>query len=484
MSILLTKGMKCLLMLIAIMLGLAVFPCLPADEHQADPEVTEPPPTEVEELRAIIRILGEEIAPMEELISLHLVDTPLRVLISYLATKHDINLIGGEMVTGYITARLRDVPLGRVFQALLNANGFMLVDRDGLFYEVLSLTAEARRELEKEAIGTVIQAFRVEYADLDLVSASLIAKGIVIPAQITNSPDTSQLIVQATPGRLREVEKLIQGIDIRPPQILIRVRIVEVRKETAAALGIEWATADWLAGELGEITGDVWETALTAALGHVVPGVPPTLTLALARPDNGITLALEALSEKGMIEVLSAPRLVTTNNREAIIEVVNHIPIIHREIIIIEGEPDRIRDFVYRTEPVGLTLEILPRQVGVDEVLVRVAPALDELFGMTDTDPPHPIISERRAETEVILRAGEWLVMGGLVTASVDELRKKVPLLGDIPLLGALFRSTRHEERKSDLLILVNAEILDREAVARDVDQAREAQERLRIEAR
>ena len=207
-------------------------------------------------------------------------------------------------------------------------------------------------------------------------------------------------------------------------------------------------------------------------------GGEKTFAFNLTHPRFDIDALIETLVYRKVASVLTAPRLTTSNNTEATMIIADRVPVITRESTT---SPEGT---VTTTESVefvdsGLTLTITPRKVGVNQILLTIAPVITQISDYTETDPPQPIIDTRQTKTTVIIRDDQWLVIGGLITKNTTKMRKKIPLLGDIPLLGIAFSSRGDIDTKGDLLILVNAKILDDESIGVDTKSSLEKQDAL-----
>ena len=427
------------------------------------------------ELREIISLLSEKISPLEpvkKLVSIDFVNADLRSVIVLLSKKYEVNIYGGEKITGKITAHLRNVPLENLLQMLLESNGYGMVKRGDAYYEILT-KEEVLKEKESEILEKMeFRSFDIKYADLTAVSNLLSTMGIIdARCKIALSPETSQIIIRASEAQFMNVEKLLKRIDVQPPQILIRARLVEINKKALDNLGIEWA-ADFVAGDL-QIKN------VQGRLGVPDVGEESTFTFNLTHPRFNVDALIQALVYRKVATVLTAPRLTTSNNVEATMTIADRIPVITRDVTTSpEGTVTTTETVIF--QDVGLTLTILPRKVGTNQILLVIFPSITQLSEYTDTDPPQPIIDTRETKSTVIIRDDQWLVIGGLITTNTSQIRKKIPLLGDIPLLGIAFSSRGNTQEKGDLLILVNAKILDDESIGVDMMSSIEKQESLK----
>ena len=459
------------LFLAAVLLSLvSAFPEEGKTDTTASPSTVE---SENTRLREIISILSTKIGKPEKMkkrVSVEFIGADLRTVIAMLAKKHNINLYGAGKITGTITAHLKDVPLDNLLETLLNSNGYTMVKRGEYYYEVLT-TSEAEAEKKKEeALNMRFQPFDVRYVEPSTASSLLTTMGVLdANCKVAMCPETNQLIIQATEKQLRNVSSLLKEIDIQPPQILIRARVVEVIKDVSDKLGIEWM-ADFIAGDLDikNVKAELTQAADAAT----------TFSFGLTHPNYDFDMLLEALVQSDIANILTAPRLTTTNNVEAKMTIADQLPVVTRTTTVTDSGATVTDDSVSFVSA-GLEITMLPRKVGDNQIYLKIRPVLTQYSGDTDTDPPQPIINTRETTTEVIVKSNQWLVIGGLITTNTSKLRRKIPFLGDIPLLGIAFSSTRNIQRKRNLLVLVNAQILDEGMIRIDTKTAHEELESL-----
>ena len=422
------------------------------------------------ELREIISLLSREIAvPKQKLVSINLVDADLANVIAMLAEKYDINICGGRNITGSITACMKDIPLENLLRILLENNGYGLIKTGDGYYKVVTKEIAAAHKLKKLVQGLEFKSFHIKYANLNAIN-TLISSMEILDAnsKVVLYEETNQMIIRGTEKQLNSIETLLAEIDVQPPQILIRARIVEVNKNALDSLGVEW-TADFLAGdlEIKDVRGDTPAPSLNQS---------STFSFGLTHPKFNIDATIEALVYRKLARVLTAPRLTTSNNVEATMTIADQVPVITRDRVVSpEGTITETESVTFTS--VGFSLTILPKKVGTNQILLDITPTITQISSWTDTDPSQPIVDTRETKTQVIIRHDQWLVIGGLITTSTTQMRKKIPLLGDIPLLGIAFSSKGGSKEKGDLLILVNARILDDELIGTDTKDSLEKQE-------
>ncbi|MGB4048375.1 MAG: hypothetical protein WBL24_09465, partial [Kiritimatiellia bacterium] len=339
--------------------------------------------------------------------------------------------------------------------------------------------------------------------------------GVQFPtgASITYNSAISQLIVANTADNLETFEAILQRINVIPNQVEIEARFIEVDQTDLEELGLQWILNDNYefatkndgsgqrlqanANRYGFTQGNrffnlntrnmniepasaVAQTASQTALGGIM-----SISSVLTNPE--VTVVLQALSQHGGTDLLSAPRVTTRSGVNAQIQVVKEIiyptefsvtqPSVNSEGLVTMGpisEPG-----TFQTRETGVILNVTPT-VGPDGYTIDLvmAPEVAELvdwiqygsaieipseFGLQiwTYNMPQPVFTSRNVTTSIVIWDGQTVVMGGLIREELTTIKDKVPILGDIPLLGWLFRSEGSYSRKKNLLIFVTARLVD-----------------------
>ena len=392
----------------------------------------------------------------------------IQTVVGGLARQNQLNLIGADRLTGTVTAYLSNVTPSEALEAVLRSKGFRL-RQSGEIWEVVPAEearqeqeqAEAQRDSQTRAV--LLQEFPIKYADLDRAADALVPGVLPEASQIGKYPESGLLIVKATEAQMGEVERVLRLIDVPIPQILIRARIFEVSQKRADDLGVEWKRISL-------------KQPTNIRLDLSQPISRPSFMWGYVRGD--VELSLEALVEKKAADILSEPQVTATNNQPAVIKVADRIPVITRTLQVVDQQTITTDEVTF--EEAGLSLEVTPRVVGENHIFLKLYPSVRELVGFTDTTPPQPIINSREATTEVMIKDGSWLVIGGLMRKTMNANKRKVPMLGSLPLLGLPFRSRSGNSEKSNLLILVSATILDDASVTQQTNNSTEELAKLR----
>ncbi|MBN2508403.1 MAG: hypothetical protein JXQ71_17125 [Verrucomicrobia bacterium] len=266
---------------------------------------------------------------------------------------------------------------------------------------------------------------------------------------IVADPTSNTLLVSANPRYFKEVRELIEQLDLPQAQVLIQALLAEVTLDNTFELGVEW-TYTGSHGQHNYLTGTDFGIAdAVAAFG----GYSAAVT------GNDYSFLLRALKNDGRLEILSRPQILTADNRPASIHIGQRVPLITNSRVTDQG--DSINSFTY--ENVGVNLTVTPR-ISPDGLVSMEVSTTNSAISSSSVDiSPEasiPIINERKASTFLSVQSGQTVIIGGLIASSDDKRVKKMPLLGDIPVLGALFRSTKNTKDRKELLILLTPQVL------------------------
>lgn len=275
------------------------------------------------------------------------------------------------------------------------------------------------------------------------------------------------LVLRAEPSLLQELEGVIEQLDVRRAQVLIEAAIVEISDNLDDALGVQWAAYDKNSSIPGVIT-NFSNAGLTAAgvissiVTDSIDGVSPSdgITIGVGEEkDSGISWGalIQALEVDANVNVLSTPKVITMDNQESSLIVGENIPIITGQSTSSSGGTSDPFTTIER-EDVGVKLIVTPSISEGNLVRLEIE---QEISDVTPSTAGADIItSKRQIKTNVLADNEETIVLGGLIRDRANKSESKVPLLGDIPLLGALFRSTKEEVEKLNLVVFLKPTIL------------------------
>jgi general secretion pathway protein D len=285
---------------------------------------------------------------------------------------------------------------------------------------------------------------------------------------------TNAIVVNAPPKMMRSLMSIVDKLDIRRAQVLVEAIIVEVLADKTSEIGVTWAVSGYgsnspvaltnfpsagagvvqLAGAIG--SGDSGATDAGSLIGD-------GLTFGLGRlSDNGVSFAaiLTALQGDADTNIISTPSLVTTDNEEASLNVGQEVPFVTGSFSNTGSAGGAVNPFqTIQREQVGVKLVITPQiNEGGSSLLLKISQEISSIAASAEA--VDLITNERIIETTVIVEDGEILVLGGLLEDVLRESNQRVPFLGSIPVLGALFRTQKVDTVKTNLMMFIRATIL------------------------
>ncbi len=383
-------------------------------------------------------------------------ETQLSDAIKILIKETGLNVVAPETMPGYVNIALKDVTIKNALDAILLSYGYNY-KLEGNIVRIYK-EESAQKKLSMEMIP-------LKYASATEVKTSL--DKIFPPGSIQINAPTNSLLVREEPKVIEEMKKVIQMLDVKTRQILIETRIVNANESFSRDMGINWGGA--LQNRSGEnkvfgmsVGGTFGDTATPG--NNFVINLPAqsqpfgNIGIVLGSLNNNLRLdlALQLAEEKGKAKVVSAPRILTLDNKRATIR---------------SGATLRIRSvpvgsFVTTSSNVSITevstgveLGVTPQISGEDHVLLTVDVSQSEP-NYARTVENIPEIRDQRASTSILLKDGETVVIGGLYKVTEGETQRSIPFLSDIPLIGWLFKSKSKEKRNEELMIFLTPKIV------------------------
>jgi general secretion pathway protein D len=264
---------------------------------------------------------------------------------------------------------------------------------------------------------------------------------------VVADPDTNALLVTTASKYERQVRAIIDDLDRPVPQVLIKVLVAEVKHDNSADLGVDFSVLNKRPSGKGQTIGQTF-------------GAPGT-GLVVSILEENLTATLHALAEDDKLDVLSRPYLLASDNQLANILIGSSVPFVENVRITDSGQ--QINDIVYRD--IGLSLNVTPHINPDGVVIMDVIPEVSQLTSQQvpiSSTTFAPVIAKRSAESRVAVKDGQTIVIGGLMEDRRTLAIDKVPLLGDIPVIGALFSRTQATKTKTELLIFLTPHVAAR----------------------
>ena len=402
---------------------------------------------------------------MQTKISVTFAETPIDDVIRAIAEKANVDIIKSPKVTGTVTATLTDVPLGEALDNILAAHGYGYVaDKN-----VIRIAPVA--ELAQKAESLVSRIYRITYAEISDVEKTL-GKFISNRGSLSASSSTSNIIVIDTEDRIKAIDTFIAEIDRITPQILVEVRIYDITARDTLDLGIEWTGNRRTTLENGgENLGDnpTAGKATPFIFGGFGGAVDKTATSTAGFLRFGffnkhvdLDVQLRAEMEDINAKLLANPRILVLDNETAVFDIVREIPYIEQSTT-----GSTITDTI-KFKLVGTKLQVTPHVTRKGMLRLHIMPEFGVQVGSTSP----PTVDTRKVDTIALVKDGQTVVIGGLRKKDVTQQISKIPLLGDIPLVGALFRFEGEETINSEIVVFITPYIIDQPVLSAAEQQA------------
>lgn len=444
-------------------------------------------------------------------VNLDFKEADIRNVLKIISLKTGVNIVTSPEVIGNVTIRLASVPWQKALDVILKLHGFGYEKQGNIIMVVPleKLTEQKKQEAElAEVQPTNTEVFQLKYIDAQdakkALEPQLSSRGKITVLEMTGqagwefgAQDLSKrkrseeklgrsktLIVSDVPPALDKIREVVTQIDIKPQQILIETKIVEVNRDILKDIGFDWGTG----------TGGAESSTISAVStgksspdgksvgsmgGHIlgsevrpsgfgpkagvssVPGTEP-FNVGLELLYKKLTgtqfeTILHALEEDVHTNTLSSPRIMALNNQEATILIGTRYPILKTQVSGTDTTTTTITLDYY--QDIGIQLNVAPQTAADGYVNMVIHPAVTSYTDTLGTNA-YPIILTREAETRVLMKDGETVVIGGLLKDVKTKGNMGVPLLGKIPFLGALFRRETVDTEKIELMIFITARII------------------------
>ena len=428
-------------------------------------------------------------------IDLDLKDADIHNVLRLLADVGQVNIITADNVSGTVTIRMRNVPWDQALDVVLQSKNLGMVRQANMIRVAPLADLEKEREMqlarrlqEVKLAPIETRLIPISYAqadDLQERARSMLSER----GSIAVDERTNVLIVRDIAGNLNQIEELVRSLDTQTPQVLVEARIVEATSRYLRDVGIQWGGDATFSGATGNPTGLAFPNSV-GVVGGASDGNTPTAGLSpfansVANPnfavnlpaavgtgqggaigltfgsiDNNFNLALRlsAAEASGMLRILSSPRVLTLDHKQARISQGTLIPFSQ---VSAQGVQTTFQE-------AKLQLLVRPHVTADGSVSMHVKINRDEPDFNQTSARGDPTILKREAETDLLVMDGHTAVIGGIYTRNTGRNLDQVPFFGDIPLLGLLFQRRRASDTRSELVIFLTPRIVNRaEALGR-----------------
>lgn len=408
-------------------------------------------------------------------VSLDFRDADIQNVLRILAYKSGVNIVASPTVTGLVTIKLKDVPWKQALEVILRTYGYAYEERGSVIMVTTVEDLKKRREdsvILAEQEPLVTETFLLNYAKAADIIESL-NKMKTARGSINFDERTNAIIVTDISENIVLIAKVVKQLDATTPQVLIEAKIIETRLNNSENLGIDWTTKVTVGGAAAPTTWPFTSASGSKYLPDDFPGADSDTdftygTLNFAQ----LQAVLELLSTRTDTNILSNPKIVTLDNKPARIEVGVEHPI---PTFGVNPETAQLQATSIEYRNIGINFQVTPHVNNAGFVTLEIMPEVSETAGSVSFQGINvPLISTEKASTNVMVRDGETLVIAGLIKDTVVDVKKKTPLLGDIPLLGLAFQKTEKTVSKTDLLIFLTPHIITQELAEADAEQEKE----------
>jgi type IV pilus assembly protein PilQ len=415
---------------------------------------------------------------------MHFKDAPIHDLLRLIADVGNISIVVPDTIEAKVTLDLKRVPWDQALEVILSSHQ-LWYRREGNLFRIAprkELDAEDEEEARRREAQLKAETPRSQLIPLNYASAAELSRKLepmLSPhGKIAVDERTNQLIVTDVSGNRDQVARLAVSLDTQTPQISIEARIVEANSTFTRQIGIQWG-GNALAGAAGgNATGLVFPSTIALTGGNEdaqtnrngvaapsdfavnLPAATGTgeggalgLSLGSVAGNLNINLRLSALEDTGSVRIISSPKVTVLNNKQASIASGVSIPI---STVSATGTQTQ---FVQADLKLEVTPSVSQHDCAISMVIAvsKNAPDFSNTGARGD-----PTIQRREAHTSMLVTDGETAVLGGIYTRNTSLNYKKVPLLGDLPVLGWLFKNRREQDDRTELLVFITPKITNR----------------------
>ncbi|UCE98922.1 MAG: hypothetical protein JSV82_06970 [Planctomycetota bacterium] len=405
-------------------------------------------------------------------ISIDFRNTPIDDVIRIMAEQADVDIVKSPKVIGNVTATLTDVPLEEALNNILTSHGYGYVVDENM------IRIAPIEEIAQKAEMLISRIYRITYADVIEIESAL-KKFISARGSLSSNPGTSNIIVTDAESKIKAIDTFIEEIDRITPQILVEARIYDITSKDKLDLGVVWeagqrtgygdsGTTDVGTNPTDEISPFI--TGVFSGATAKTSGTTGILRFGWLNPNLDIDVLLKAQQNKIDAKLLANPRVLVLDNEKAQIKIISEIP--YQELTeSSQGGTIGTTSF----KEVGVELEVTPHLTRDEMIRLDLKPVFsvkvdDVTFTSAGLTYPQPVVDKRTADTILLVKNGQTVVLGGLRKKEVGQQTNKVPLLGDLPLVGILFRFEGEDTVNSELVVFITPWIIE-QPVMSEIEQ-------------
>jgi type IV pilus assembly protein PilQ len=405
---------------------------------------------------------------MQKVVCIDVNNVPIGTVLRQLADQVNVDFIMSPKVTGDVTVSLTDVSLDEALRCILDVHGAGIIVGENV------IRILPREEMPQIAERLVTQTFEITYADVDQVVKAL-EKFKSAQGSVSCIEGTSHIIVTDTESKVRDIANLIATIDRVTPQVLVEVRIYDITSKNNLDLGV-----DWYAGRrtnynasgfpinddiivqhggndtyLKSRTDPSLSASFSAGTNKTEDTTSAYLRLGLLNKYIDAEAMIRAEKENIDAKLLANPRILVIDNEEATFDIVTEYPYVERTITA--GSTTESVKF----KNVGVKLVVTPHVAGDNMLRLNISPEFGVVVSRVQVSTSNvPVVDTRKVNTTALIEDGQAVVLGGLRKKETSQQTNKVPILGDVPILGRLFRFDGEATAVNELVVFITPHII------------------------
>ena len=408
--------------------------------------------------------IEEETKPKElysgKKISMDFKDADIKNLFRLIAEVSNLNIVAGEDVRGKVTVRMVDVPWDQALDVILATNNLGMIK----VRNVISIApADKIRQQEEAAIASKVRQEQVEELFTEIISVNYATAKDILPqveaklskrGSVSADDRTNTVLITDTKDIVRKARGIIEQLDSPIPQVLIEARIVQTNPSFTSEIGIAWGGSYTNTAGAGDYTISGAAGGANYAINLPSSAIHGGIGYGFISDRYTLDLQLTAMEKDEKVKIISRPKIVTVDNKQAKIEQGVSLPYLK------QTEDGISTEFKNAT----LTLEVTPHITPDGSIIMKVLAKKDQKSAQTGFGG-EPGIDTRSAETEVLVKDGETTVIGGIYERTQTYSESGVPFLSKIPILGWLFKNKLQKDEITELLIFLTPTIIKQKPI-------------------
>lgn len=388
-------------------------------------------------------------------------EADIRNVLRILSYKSGVNIVPSPEVTGLVTIQLTDVPWEEALKVILETYGYGYDRRGNIMVVTTIENLKKRREdaqllADQEPLAT--KTYILNFAKASDIVGS-IEKMKTTRGSVNFDARTNAIIVRDTQTNLDLISQIIPTLDSTTPQVLIEAKIIETTLTNTDNLGIDWVAEATASGSKRPTSFPFTVDSANKFLRDFPMPTPASTLFSYGTLDfSSFQAVLEMLKSRSDTNILSNPRIVTLDNQKASITVGSQYPI---PTYTYNEEQAKLQVSGWEYKDIGIIFDVTPHVNNAGLVTLDIAPKITAILDFVTVENTQlPRLSNESASTRVMVKDGETLVIAGLIKSQDTTTNKKVPILGDVPILGLVFTKSEKTKTKTDLLLFLTPHII------------------------